>query len=492
MDPERSMLIHAGLQESLWPLAVKNFVVVRNRVPHIATKSTPFELLTGARPSLKNIRVFGCAAFVLRMPQSSKLQPRADEGTLLECGEYGTYKVLVCSDDAASHIVESRYVTFVESSFPGANCLSNHMLDEDLDDSDHASISGESSACESRVASECDDQVSINSYQHKAHDASLVQEVDHVMCDENVDPGVLPAQLSSNASVTSEHEDSDEDGEDFDINEEGYAELDSEQAPAADTGRYSQRKRRLPPAWMMDAYSPTTQTNFDVTTSDEPTLREAMKASPQVQALWLQAIEEEFDALDCKGTWVPNLKSHKQALPTRVILKVKRNADGLVERFKARIVSGGNHQQICQDYFEKYTPVVDFAIVRVFLYITVCSNMRMAQVDVKTAFLNGELDDDSWVMSPRGVPVYSASRYKLRKALYRLKQAHKAWHVKLVSDLCRLGVVELASAPCVFMLKTDEGAVYIMVYVDDLIILAPADELLSSLLKSLHRLYELR
>jgi hypothetical protein len=237
MDPERSMLIHAGLQESLWPLAVKNFVVVRNRVPHIATKSTPFELLTGARPSLKNIRVFGCAAFVLRMPQSSKLQPRADEGTLLECGEYGTYKVLVCSDDAASHIVESRYVTFVESSFPGANCLSNHMLDEDLDDSGHASISGESSACESRVASECDDQVSINSYQHKAHDASLVQEVDHVMCDENVDPGVLPAQLSSNASVTSEHEDSDEDGEDFDINEEGYAELDSEQAPAADTSR---------------------------------------------------------------------------------------------------------------------------------------------------------------------------------------------------------------------------------------------------------------
>jgi hypothetical protein len=86
MDPARSMLIHAGLPESLWPFAVKIVVVVRNRVPHSATKSTPFEMLTGARPSLKNIRVFGCAAFELRMPQSSKLQPRADEGTLLECG----------------------------------------------------------------------------------------------------------------------------------------------------------------------------------------------------------------------------------------------------------------------------------------------------------------------------------------------------------------------------------------------------------------------
>jgi hypothetical protein len=83
MDPARSMLIHAGLSESLWSFAVKSVVVVRNRMPHSATKLKPFELLTGERPSLKNIRVFGCAAFLLRMPQSSKLQPRAEEGTLL-------------------------------------------------------------------------------------------------------------------------------------------------------------------------------------------------------------------------------------------------------------------------------------------------------------------------------------------------------------------------------------------------------------------------
>jgi GAG-pre-integrase domain len=95
MYPDRWTLIQAGHTESLWPFAVKNVVVMRNCVPHIATNSTPFELLTGERPSLKNIRVFCCAAFVLRMPQSSKLQARADGGTLLECGEHGIYKVLV-------------------------------------------------------------------------------------------------------------------------------------------------------------------------------------------------------------------------------------------------------------------------------------------------------------------------------------------------------------------------------------------------------------
>jgi Reverse transcriptase (RNA-dependent DNA polymerase) len=114
-----------------------------------------------------------------------------------------------------------------------------------------------------------------------------------------------------------------------------------------------------------------------------------------------------FNTLDCKGTWVPDLKSHKQALPTHVILKVKRNADGSVERFKTRIVACGSHQQFGQDFFETYAPVV-VAIVRVFLYIAVCSNMRIAQVDVKTAFLKGELDEDVWVMSPHGVPGYPA------------------------------------------------------------------------------------
>jgi hypothetical protein len=72
------------------------------------------------------------------------------------------------------------------------------------------------------------------------------------MFDENIDPGVLPAQLSSNASVTSEHEDADDDGEDFDINEECSVVLESEQAPAADTGRYPQRNAGpgLPGLWL--------------------------------------------------------------------------------------------------------------------------------------------------------------------------------------------------------------------------------------------------
>ena len=115
----------------------------------------------------------------------------------------------------------------------------------------------------------------------------------------------------------------------------------------------------------------------------------------------------------------------------------------------------------------------------------------------------GELEEGVWVMSPRGIPGQTPRRYKLHKALYGLKQAHLAWHSKLVKDLQHLGFGELPSAPCVFMrqeIKTKMGAqdasehisTFILVYVDDLLILAPSAGLLKSTLASLHALYDMR
>jgi hypothetical protein len=204
----------------------------------------------------------------------------------------------------------------------------------------------------------------------------------------------------------------------------------------------------------MMAAKTATRITFIVSTNDEPTLREAVNASPQDRELWLKAIKEEFEALEDKGTWVPDVHSRRQALLTHIILKVKHDTAGNVVRFKARIVACNNHQRYGEEYFETYAPVVDFALVRAFLYLAVCNNMRMAQINVKTAFLNGELDECVWVMSPRGIPGHTATKHKLAKSLYGLKQAHMEWHRKLVSDLMVLDFAEIQSTPCVFMRKT--------------------------------------
>jgi hypothetical protein len=100
----------------------------------------------------------------------------------------------------------------------------------------------------------------------------------------------------------------------------------------------------------------------------------------------------------------------------------------------------------------------------------------MAQVDVKTAFLNRNLKESVCVMSPRGVDNHPFRVYKLTKALYGLKEAQLAWHTRLWADLVSMGFTELPSALCMFMRRTGSGIVFILVYVDDLGILSSSNQ----------------
>lgn len=110
-DAARSILIQAKLPECLWPFALKHVMYVRNRVPHSTTGTTPYTLFTGEKPDLKHIKVFGCAAYVLRLPRPSKFEARAYEGVYLETLQYGSYRVLAEKDGGFS-VLEFRHVTF--------------------------------------------------------------------------------------------------------------------------------------------------------------------------------------------------------------------------------------------------------------------------------------------------------------------------------------------------------------------------------------------
>ena len=123
------------------------------------------------------------------------------------------------------------------------------------------------------------------------------------------------------------------------------------------TSRYLTRQRRNPPASYI-ANAAKCSTDITVTTSDEPTLGEAMSATPEEREMWLSVIDNEFDSWDSKQTWQLDHSPKEQTLPAHVVLKVKRRkSDGTVERFKARIVAGGNFQTYGEDYFETYAPL---------------------------------------------------------------------------------------------------------------------------------------
>ena len=461
-----SMLIQADLPSCLWPFAIKHVIYVRNRVPHSTTGVTPFSVFTGKTPSLNHVRVFGCTAYVLRLPRGSKFEPRATEGVYLETMEHGIYKVLITDDEGFPKIVESRHVTFDETKFPGAPILAKHMEESDSDeeyetegDSSHSGHSDEVSLDDFDAATEGEDTAVLPSDEP---DSQLGDDRD----DED-DNGFEDAQDTPSTGQIAEQED-------------------------AEPSRYPRRTRRQTPAWYI-ASSAQTSKQVTVTTSDEPTLTEALNATPEERELWKLAIDDEFQSLESKHTWFPDDAPTSQPLPTHVVLKVKRRPDGNIERFKARIVAGGNYQVYGENYKETYAPVVSFPLVRIFLYFVVCLKMFVTQLDVKTAFLNGELKEDVWVMSPRGIPGLKSRSYRLVKAIYGLKQAHLAWHTKLCGDLMNLGFEELPSAPCIFKRTTSRGQhAYILVYVDDILVTAHSGAQRDGIVEELKTLYDLR
>lgn len=153
------------------------------------------------------------------------------------------------------------------------------------------------------------------------------------------------------------------------------------------------------------------------------------------------------------------------------MLQVKRDAFGNHDRFKAPVVAGKNYQTYVQNYLETYSPVVDFSIVRLFLYLVVYFQQYVFQIDMKTAFLNGNLTEDVWVVLPRGISGRPPKVYKLKKALYGLKQAHLAWHTKLYGDLERMSFSDLARAFCVFVCDEDSSKSFVLIYVEDLLVI---------------------
>jgi hypothetical protein len=112
----------------------------------------------------------------------------------------------------------------------------------------------------------------------------------------------------------------------------------------------------------------------------------------------------------------------------------------------------------------------------------------MAQVDVKTAFPNGNVEEIVSMMLPRGVAYHPTRMYKLTKALYGLEQAHLAWHTRLCADLVSMGFTELPSALCVFMRRTSSVVVVILVCVDNLGILSSSCQVLKDVIYCLGKI----
>ncbi|GJU74750.1 putative ribonuclease H-like domain-containing protein [Tanacetum coccineum] len=201
-----------------------------------------------------------------------------------------------------------------------------------------------------------------------------------------------------------------------------------------------------------------------------------LEPSSVAQALndpaWVEAMQEEMQQFINQKVWklVP-LPAGKIAIRTKWILKNKRDARGIVVRNKARLVAQGHRQEEGIDYDEVFAPVARIEAIRLFLAFASYMGFMVYQMDVKSAFLYGEIDEEVYVTQPKGFedPHFPKHVYKVVKALYGLHQAPRAWYARLSTFLLKHNYRRGTIDKTLFIKKNSRDIILVQVYVDDII-----------------------
>ena len=191
------------------------------------------------------------------------------------------------------------------------------------------------------------------------------------------------------------------------------------------------------------------------------------------EELWIRAMREEMLAIDRNDTWElvtppPNCRP----IGLKWIFKLKKNPQGEVIKYKAWLVVKGYSQRKGIDYEEVYALVVRFETIRILIALAALKKWQIHHLDVKLAFLIGDIKEVTHVKQPEGFLVKGKEGHvlRLKKALYGLKQASRAWYFKLHSCLISLGFIKSNHEPSLYLKQSNSNTIIVGVYVDDLIV----------------------
>ena len=225
---------------------------------------------------------------------------------------------------------------------------------------------------------------------------------------------------------------------------------------------------------------------------DPTTLGEALKCEDANK--WEAAMEDEYHSLLANGTWeLTTLPKDRKAVGCKWVFKTKRDASGEVVRRKARLVARGFSQVQGVDFNETFALVAKFTTIRCVVALGVALDLEMHQMDVKTTFLNGDLEEDIYMEQPSGFVQRGQEHLvcKLRKSLYGLKQASRAWYQKIDATLLDLNFERSIADHSLYFAQDGPHVMLVLVYVDDLIILSSNMESLATLKSKLEAEYEM-
>lgn len=210
---------------------------------------------------------------------------------------------------------------------------------------------------------------------------------------------------------------------------------------------------------------------------------------------WKKAIDEELEALEKNNTWeYAILPEGKKPITSKWVFKIKRDTDGNVVRYKARLCAKGCQQKAGLDYSDIFSPTTRYDTIRILLAVVAQNDFEFMQFDIKTAFLYGDIDNDIYMTIPEGVKINNESNNtvcKLKKSLYGLKQAPRLWNKKFNHFIQNFGLIQSKIDNCVYYGNLNNTKVILVIYVDDGLIISENMETIECVLDELRRNFEI-
>ncbi|GKA71630.1 retrovirus-related pol polyprotein from transposon TNT 1-94 [Tanacetum coccineum] len=209
---------------------------------------------------------------------------------------------------------------------------------------------------------------------------------------------------------------------------------------------------------------------------------------------WVMAMQEELNQFISNDVWelVPN-PMNMTIIGTKWVYRNKLDENGIVTRNKARLVAQGYNQQEGIDYDETYAPVARLESIRILLAYACALDFKLFQMDIKSAFLNGFINEEVYVAQPPRFIDFAKPNhvYRLNKALYRLKQAPKAWYDRLKAFLIKHDYTMRMVDNTHFSKKKESNLIIVQIYVDDIIFESTCQEMCNDFAKIMYDEFEM-
>lgn len=203
-------------------------------------------------------------------------------------------------------------------------------------------------------------------------------------------------------------------------------------------------------------------------------------------------MQDEMTSIEQNQVWeLVKAPAGKSVIANRWIFKIKKDANGNVQRYKVRLVAKGYNQEEGIDYTETFSPVVRFDSIRLILAMAAKENLVLQQFDVKTAFLNGTIEEDIYMKQPEGFSDGTGRVCKLQKSLYCLKRSSRCWNLRFTQFLNKFGLKSTSADPCIFVSQKEGKRLILAIHIDDGLIAAESKEVSEEFISEMKKEFEI-